>query len=381
MQRFIFGTGNFAFEIARIFEKYGITIDSFINVKDKNKVLPCSVYKDIPVCYVDDLDVTAKDVNIFIAKKSMFMGSGIELFRKNQLNNIFIVNEEIFFNEIGSIDELKKYIEPIDLSYPFLNYLETNIVDNCNLNCKGCAHFSNICDPRYVDINSFEQDLKKITEHFYLYNFRLLGGEPLLHPRLKDIIEISRKYLPNSRLVIVTNGLLLDKLSPELLRCMFENNVIVTISLYMPTFSKIDNIISILKQYGIKYLINDDYFKTIEPIKSFHTRLSETKNVNNYDANKSCSGRFCRFIRDGKISKCYLPLLIDEVNKKYGKNFEVSNEDYISIYDLKDGWDAIDMLNGDIPFCQYCRDELFEFDWKCGHKNDNFDSFVLKKTK
>ena len=382
MKNYIFGTGKFALEVARMFDNYGINVDGFINTKDKNKSLPSKVYKDIPVCYVDDFDINERlNSNIFLAKKPMFMGSGIEYFRNNQFKNLFAINEEIFFDEIDTLEKLKKYIDPIDLSKPFLNYLEINLVDNCNLNCKGCAHFSNICDKKYVEVEQFERDLKKVTTIFNLYNFRLLGGEPLLHPNLYKIIEITRQYLPNSRIVIVTNGLLLDKLSHELLKSMSENNIILTISLYKPTYKKLNSILKVLNKYNIKYLINDDFFREIQPIESFHTRLSETKNENDFSANKSCSGRFCRFIRDGKLAKCYLPLLIEVLNKKYGKKFELTDKDYILLDEIENGWDAIDKLNGDIPFCQYCRDKLYEFEWESGHKNDDFDSYVLKKIK
>ena len=76
-----------------------------------------------------------------------------------------------------------------------------------------------------------------------------------------------------------------------------------------------------------------------------------------------------------------MPLLIEVLNKKYGKTFEVTDEDYLLLDNIKDGWDAIDKLNGDIPFCQYCRDELYEFEWESGHTNDDLNSYVLKKTK
>lgn len=382
MKNYIFGTGKFALEIAKLFDKFGICINGFVNVEDINKTLPNKIYKDIPVFYVDEIDKFDIDsANIFMAKKPMFMGSGIDFFRKNGFKNLYAINEEIFFSDIQCIQDLQRYIDKIDLFKPFLNYLEINLVDNCNLNCKGCAHFSNICDKNFVQVEQFEKDLKKITDIFNLYNFRLLGGEPLLHPNLKEIIEISRKYLPSSRLIIVTNGILLDKISSEILKAISDNNAIVTISLYKPTFNKLNIILPILQQYNIKYLINDDYFKEIAPIESFHTRLSTEKKENDFSANKSCSGRFCRFLRDGKLSKCYLPLLISVLNQKYGVNYELSDRDYIRLQDISDGWDAIDKLNGDIPFCQYCRSELYDFEWNFGCKDDEFSSYVLKKIK
>ena len=66
MKNYIFGTGKFALEIAKLFNKYGIRVDGFINTKDKNKKLPNKVYKDIPVCYVDDFDINKRSSsNIF----------------------------------------------------------------------------------------------------------------------------------------------------------------------------------------------------------------------------------------------------------------------------------------------------------------------------
>ena len=76
------------------------------------------------------------------------------------------------------------------------------------------------------------------------------------YPNLKEIIEIARYYLPNSRIVIVTNGLLLDKLSPEILKAIYDNNIIITISLYEPTFKRMNNILEVLNKYNIKYWIH-----------------------------------------------------------------------------------------------------------------------------
>lgn len=380
MKNYIFGTGNFAIESAKRLQKFGIKIDAFINVRDINKQVPNYLLDNIPVFMTDEkLDIDS-DSRFFLAKKPMFFGRAIEYLRNNNCKNIYAINEMMFFENQDSIDDLIKYIDKIDLSKPFLNYLEINLVDQCNLNCKGCAHFSNICNNNMVSVEQFEKDLKKITEIFNLYNFRLLGGEPLLHPNLKEIIKISRKYLKNSRLIIVTNGLLIDKLSEETLKTISENNVIVSISLYKTTYEKLLNIEEILKKYNIKYLLNDDIFKKAEPIDKFHTRLSLQKENENNQAYEKCSGRFCRFLRDGKISKCYYPLLINILNEKYKYNFQISNDDFINLNDIENGWDAIDKMNKPIPFCDYCREYLEEFKWESNHKNDNDgSSYILKK--
>ena len=62
-----------------------------------------------------------------------------------------------------------------------LDYIEYNVVGHCNLNCKGCSHFSNIQKKEFADLATFEKDismLKKLFSEIRLIN--LLGGEPLL---------------------------------------------------------------------------------------------------------------------------------------------------------------------------------------------------------
>ena len=157
MKNYIFGTGAFAAEVAKRLDKFGIEIESFINIRDKNKEIPNTVYNNIPAYYVENVEqIDKNNSNIIIAKKPMFMGSAIDYLRKNDFKNAYAVNEEMFFSEQETKDDLLKYFDRINLEKPFLNYLEINIVDQCNLNCKGCAHFSNICDNKFVNLENYK---------------------------------------------------------------------------------------------------------------------------------------------------------------------------------------------------------------------------------
>ena len=50
----------------------------------------------------------------------------------------------------------------VDVSDLILPVLEVHLTDHCNLNCKGCSHFSNISDEFFLDKNDFERDLKEL---------------------------------------------------------------------------------------------------------------------------------------------------------------------------------------------------------------------------
>jgi len=83
-------------------------------------------------------------------------------------------------------------------------YIE--ITNCCNLNCSFCIRTKKA--PRTMTVLEFEQILQKInnaTDYIYLH----VQGEPLLHPRLKEILELCHKY--QKKVNLVTNGTLISK--------------------------------------------------------------------------------------------------------------------------------------------------------------------------
>jgi len=86
-------------------------------------------------------------------------------------------------------------------------YIEiTNI---CNLSCSFCSVDNRIKES--VSTENFEEVLKKIndyTDYIYLH----VKGEPLLHPKLLELLDLAYKY--KKKVNITTNGTLLtDKVN------------------------------------------------------------------------------------------------------------------------------------------------------------------------
>lgn len=83
-------------------------------------------------------------------------------------------------------------------------YIEiTNI---CNLSCSFCSQDN--LEKKNITSSEFEYILKEInnyTDYIYLH----VKGEPLLHPNLKEILNLCKKY--NKQVNITTNGTLLMK--------------------------------------------------------------------------------------------------------------------------------------------------------------------------
>lgn len=96
-------------------------------------------------------------------------------------------------------------------------YVEiTNI---CNMHCSFCPETKRV--KATMSAEEFEQVAKQITP-FTDYVYLHVKGEPLLHPNLKEILDICNKY--NLKTNISTNGTLLSK-KTELLKNIRQLNV------------------------------------------------------------------------------------------------------------------------------------------------------------
>ena len=115
----------------------------------------------------------------------------------------------------------------------FLVQLEIHLADHCNLNCVGCTHFSNISEAKFVDARMLENRFDRLNKLVgYIYDVRILGGEPLLHPDIIDILKITRKKFPFSKIELYTNGLLLDKMPKDFFLVCKKNKIGIYVSKY-----------------------------------------------------------------------------------------------------------------------------------------------------
>ena len=93
--------------------------------------------------------------------------------------------------------------------------LDLMMAYSCNIRCKGCISLSDFDRDGvapYEDIRSWVDHWKDLVDPKIVV---LFGGEPLLHPRFKDVLQLVRATWPQSKVRLITNGYLLDKIDPE----------------------------------------------------------------------------------------------------------------------------------------------------------------------
>lgn len=107
---------------------------------------------------------------------------------------------------------------PMDRDYPVVDgriqtrSLETHIVDHCNLTCAECCSLSPLLPEWHASPQSLAADLRRAARVLSPRMFKLVGGEPLLHPELIDIVRIARASGIAPVISLTTNGLKLGEM-------------------------------------------------------------------------------------------------------------------------------------------------------------------------
>ena len=98
-----------------------------------------------------------------------------------------------------------------------LPHLETNVTMRCQLSCRSCNHFVPMLrkQPRDITPAQMRRDLAKLGKVAHSKAYALLGGEPLLHKKILELMEVGIGSGIADVLEIWTNGLLLEEQPKE----------------------------------------------------------------------------------------------------------------------------------------------------------------------
>lgn len=253
---------------------------------------------------------------------------------------------------------------PVDVSKPRLDYFETEISETCNLNCRGCCDFCNLLSgKRFYDFDTFCADLARLKSLFWgVEKIRLMGGEPLLNPRLADYVEETRAVFPDSDLRIVSNGLLIPTLSAETLRRIREADCSFDISNYPPTREKRAEIETTLRSAGVQYNLGLS-------MSVFFRNLRQTPIDDPTPAFRNCIFTHCHMLGPGRIAPCSYAYCAYRFNDRFGPTYPET--DYVDLSDPDlDGWEILRRFSMPHDFCRCCGSGIAPIRWKGGCRAD-----------
>lgn len=268
-----------------------------------------------------------------------------------------------------------------------LNEIYVELTSYCNLNCKSCEAFSPLAKKKeYVSYEQFSRDFHKLKELYPGKKMKILflGGEPLLNPDITKIIKLTHTLFPNWEKSILTNGILLNQMEEDFYKTLKEADVYVRISIHPITIDREERE-NILKKYGIDFdndIIQSENFYDLDTKKiskeNKRPKVNLTKlhdgHVDNYfhqwdkmvldlsgsqdyvEKRHVCPHKdWAGVYKNGRLYFCWLQAMINIFSDYFELNIPITNEDYITISEVKSADEITAFLSSPKKLCRYCK--------------------------
>ena len=238
--------------------------------------------------------------------------------------------------------------------------LTYHVTHQCNKQCVSCGHFVPL-----VPKEEGHKSLEKITEDLHLISyyssdiqeFGLGGGEPLLHPNIRDVIILTRQLLPNTVIRLDTNCILKEELK-NLKDVIVENDIHICAT---PYNIEVINELSLFfgrehfGWYEMSYLMNEEGKKSCFFKGFFSTQRTTTKE----EALNCEARRHCVAYEDGKIYPCQYAAYFKYFDNSFKgqHNLELGEEYYVDLSTKPSIEDIQQRISNMVmPMCYQCID-------------------------
>ena len=351
--------------LLKLLDFCGVKIDGYADSFNAEKKLK---YRNIPIELARDV-IKRKNTGIILGMSDSHYGQIIPWLREKGFNDYFILSEH---SKNAVLDKLSP--APVPEKFGF----EVDLATHCNLNCQMCNHFSQLSPEQFLDVDSYERDIKRLG---YLFGHKLAflnmaGGEPLMHKEIIKFIEIGRRQFPEANIVITTNGLLLQQLEHSedgnLWQALKDNRVNVFVTLY-----PIDLDYAVIEKLAEKYDVKIRMSAEVSSATPVFDKISQKEPLDLdgkqriYEA--VCCWYFnrCRALKNGHLYTCHVIPNIDIFNNYFNQALEVSEDDGIDIYKAKSYEEIAKFMATPVPFCRFCdvKNRVMHSPWKQSAKD------------
>lgn len=290
---------------------------------------------------IEKFIVPSLDEQLNYRAEKMISAYGIDL------DNLLYAPIETLKGELSDGEKIAKiciYTERTELET-----MEIHAAEHCNLNCKNCSMFCGLvetCDfPCYQE---FEEGIKQLKNFFpHIKKFRIIGGEPLLNPELDKYIRLIRNVYPYTDIRLISNGILVTKMSDQLIQTIIDNDVTFIVTQYISLKHSIDEINRFLSKTGIRYIVTE---AVLEFQKIYNALGDSDVDENFYRCHWKGS---CATMYGTKIATCYVPFVIHYLSDKF--NLAIEETGKIDL--MEEGLTAqeiIKRMHTPFDMCRYC---------------------------
>lgn len=238
---------------------------------------------------------------------------------------------------------------------------QVQIVGHCNLNCWSCCAFSPVAKEEFMEVSVFEKDMRRMSQLVpkeKLERIVLIGGEPLLHPNLIELIKIVRMYFPTTSLNIHTNAVLLRNMSDTFFELCKNENVSFIYTQY-PININYEEIKQKLENYGIGYNVFNGETEEKTLAKTLINPNGDS-DVNENFVKCQCTALELRM---GRLYPCSQAPSFHRLNEAFGSMIDLKDTDGVDIYQVQSFDELLECVFHPMNACRFC--ELWTLSYGC----------------
>lgn len=206
--------------------------------------------------------------------------------------------------------------------------VELHLAHGCNLACESCSHYSNHQHAGLLSVGTARDWMGPWQRRLKPAQVSLLGGEPCLNPHLPQHVWLAREMFPSSRLLLVTNGFLLER-HPRLPVALRGTSAVLHISVhhageeYQTRLAPVRRLVA---DWVLRWNINVAW----RPSASAWTRRyrgygSQSRPYDDGDPDRSwqnCPSKWCLQLHEGRLWKCPAIAYLEMQDRRYSLSDE-----------------------------------------------------------
>jgi organic radical activating enzyme len=234
---------------------------------------------------------------------------------------------------------------------------ELHVTEHCNLRCEHCCNSSPYLPHKALTLEGITETLSAMSEVIYADVFKIMGGEPLLHPRISEVLRVVKESGVSDVVRLFTNGLLLSKMKDDFWRELDQ----LTVSSYASAPVRRDQLAYIEhKAHEFDVILN------IKPVEHFSQVAHDARREDQAEVEKTwqkCWLRHrCLVAREGRFYICTRAAYLDELHQHvaldqpFADPQRMRSEDSVALDDPDLQAKMLALLNRDraLHSCQFC---------------------------
>ncbi len=176
---------------------------------------------------------------------------------------------------------------------------ELHPVEHCNLRCANCCNMSPLLGEHWLSAVEVSRLARRMSEAMVADVVKVMGGEPLLHPDIAQVVWALRESGVGDRVRLFTNGLLLRSMKEEFWESLDE----LTISSYVSAPVK-----PAILEFARAKAREHDIVLNVKPVDRFNQVLSPRYEADDERTQRTferCWLRHrCMVVRGGSFFTC-----------------------------------------------------------------------------